>query len=269
MKLRPVKPGSSRVGLLHPGQMGAAVGAAAATVTPVLWDPTGRSPATRRRAEDAGLVGAGSLARLCADSDIILSICPPHVALEVAESVAATGFTGVYVDANAIAPGTARKVADTVAAAGASFVDGGIVGGPPRKPGTTRLFLSGDQAPDIAELFAPTVVETVVLPGAPTAASALKATYAAWTKGSAALLLAVRETARAAGVETALLAEWARSQPGLADRVAAAERSGTEKGWRWVGEMEQIAATFAEHDQPAGFHEAAAEVYRRFPRLPE
>jgi hypothetical protein len=95
-------------------------------------------------------------------------------------------------------------------------------------------------------------------------ASAVKMAYAAWTKGTAALLLAVRETARAEGVEDALVAEWARSLPDLADAHARAVRSATAKGWRWVAEMDEIAATFAAAGQPDGFHRAAAEIYRRY-----
>jgi uncharacterized protein DUF1932 len=95
-------------------------------------------------------------------------------------------------------------------------------------------------------------------------ASAVKMAYAAWTKGTAALVLAVRETARAEGVEETLVAEWARSLPGLADEHARALRSAEAKGWRWVAEMEEIAATFAAAGQPDGFHRAAAEIYRRY-----
>ena len=89
----------------------------------------------------------------------------------------------------------------------------------------------------------------------------MKCAYAAWTKGSGALLLAIRDLARAEGVEAALLEEWARSQPQLAGRLAAAERSAAAKGWRWIGEMKEIAAAFAAHGLPPGFHEAAAAVY--------
>ena len=98
-------------------------------------------------------------------------------------------------------------------------------------------------------------------------ASAVKATYAAWTKGSAALLLAIHEVARAEGVTQTLLAEWRESIPGLEERLARAERSAQAKGWRWVGEMEEIAATFAAVGAPDGFHRAAAEVYRRYERM--
>jgi hypothetical protein len=138
------------------------------------------------------------------------------------------------------------------------FVDGGIVGSPPREPGTTRLYLSGAEAQTVADLFAGTVVGTVVVADA----SALKMTYAAWSKGTAALLLAIRDVARANGVWDDLQAEWRTSAPELPERLAAAERSAAAKGWRWIREMDEIADTFAAAGAPEGFHRAAAEVYR-------
>ena len=167
-------------------------------------------------------------------------------------------------DATAVSPRTARAIGAAVETARATFVDGGIVGSPPREPGTTRLYMSGPSADAVAALFAGTVLETPVVSDRIGDASALKMAYAAWTKGTAALLLAVRETARAEGVEDALVAEWARSLPGLADQHARALRSAGAKGWRWVAEMEEIAATFAAAGQPDGFHRAAAEIYRRY-----
>jgi 3-hydroxyisobutyrate dehydrogenase-like beta-hydroxyacid dehydrogenase len=190
----------------------------------------------------------------------VLSVCPPHAALDVAR--AAEGFTGIYVDANAIAPQTARAIAGLRG----RFVDGGIVGPPPDAPGTTRLYLSGSEGKRVAGLFAGTNVEARVLGEAPGAASALKAAYAGWTKGSGALLLTVRELARAEGVEDALLEEWRLSLPQLEERSEGAARSARRKGWRWIGEMEEIARGMAAQDLPAGFHEAAADVFRRFPR---
>jgi hypothetical protein len=97
------------------------------------------------------------------------------------------------------------------------------------------------------------------------AASAVKMAYASWTKGSAALLLAARAMARAQGVEDVLLAEWGQSQADLQERSARAVRSATSKGWRWVAEMEEIASTMGAAGLPEGFHQAAAEIYRRAP----
>ena len=143
--------------------------------------------------------------------------------------------------------------------AGGRYVDGGIVGSPPREAGTTRLYLSGESAEEVRELFAGSVLDARVVPNA----SALKMAYAAWTKGTAAMLLAIRELARAEGVEDALLAEWDLSQPELRERHERAARSAEAKGWRWVGEMEEIAASFEADGLPGGFHQAAAEMYRR------
>jgi 3-hydroxyisobutyrate dehydrogenase-like beta-hydroxyacid dehydrogenase len=246
------------VGVLHPGEMGAAVaGALSGRGETVLWASAGRSPATAERAQAAGLEDAGDIGEVCRRCEILLSICPPHAALDVAR--AASGYTGIYVDANAIAPDTARAVAKLQS----RFVDSGIVGPPPHEPRTTRLYLSGREAERVAELFAGTNVDARVISGEPGAASALKAAYAGWTKGSAALLLTVRELARAEGVEDALLEEWRLSLPELEGRLPGTERSARRKGWRWIGEMEEIAHSMAAQDLPTGFHEAAAEVFRR------
>jgi 3-hydroxyisobutyrate dehydrogenase-like beta-hydroxyacid dehydrogenase len=255
------------VGLLHPGEMGAAVGRCLVGAGyPVLWVPAGRGPDTMTRARAAGLTEVASVDQLRARARIILSICPPHAALDVARSV--SGFGGLYVDANAISPATARAVASVATAGGATYVDGGIIGGPPTQAGTTRLYLSGEAAPTVGALFDGTplgarVVETGS--AGPFAASAVKMAYAAWTKGSAALLLTARALAEAEGVSGALLEEWALSQPALAGRVSGAAASASTKGWRWVGEMEEIAATMAAAGLPDGFHRAAAEVFRRAP----
>jgi 3-hydroxyisobutyrate dehydrogenase-like beta-hydroxyacid dehydrogenase len=252
------------IGLLHPGEMGSAVGAAArAGGARVLWSGEGRGASTRERAAAAGLEDAGSLAALVAASDAILSVCPPHAAADVARRVAGLGFRGTFVDANAVSPATAREIAGIVQKEGATFVDGGIIGLPPTRRGTTRLYLAGAEAPRIAALFAPGALEAIALEGGPGAASALKMAYAAYTKGHAALLLAIRALASAEGVDPALLAEWRLSQPDLPGRSEDAARSTARKAWRFVGEMEEIAATFTEAGLPGGFHQAAAEVYRR------
>ena len=236
------------VGLLHPGEMGAAVGNALVTAGhDVLWASDGRSDATRARA--GAFRDMRSVERVAEEAAVVFSVVPPHAAVDVARAL--PPFDGIYVDANAIAPATAREVAATVA----RFVDGGIVGAPP----APRLYLSGEEAAAVAGLFTGSAIETELVESA----SALKCAYAAWTKGTSALVLAVRDFARAEGVEAALVEEWSRSQPQLAERLAAAERSAAKKGWRWVGEMEEIARAFADAGLPRGFHEAAADIYRR------
>jgi 3-hydroxyisobutyrate dehydrogenase-like beta-hydroxyacid dehydrogenase len=254
------------VGLLHPGAMGAAVGRVLTRGgRVVLWASQGRSADSAARAEQAGLQDAGTATALAARSDLVVSICPPHGAVDTARAVGR--FTGLYVDANAVSPATAAEIRAVVEGAGARYVDGAIIGPPGGWDGitdtTTRLYLSGADAPAVAGLFDAGGLEALVLDGEPTAASALKMAYAGWTKGSAALLLTMRSAARAYGVEEALLREWEHSIPALPDRSVQAAHAADEKGWRWVAEMREIAATLAAADLPAGFHEAAAEVFER------
>jgi hypothetical protein len=239
------------IGLLHPGEMGAAIGTALlAAGHEVLWASDGRSEATRRRA--AAFVDTGSVANVVERSEVIFSVVPPSAAVEVAESLPL--FDGIHVDANAVSPATAARVGSLLK----RFVDGGIVGGPP----APRVYLSGPDAPRVAELFEGSAIDTELVSNA----SALKCAYAAWTKGSGALLLAIREFAQAEGIWESLAEEWARSQPQLAERLAAGDRSAAAKGWRFVAEMEEIAAAFAADGLPPGFHQAAATIWGQTPR---
>ncbi len=251
------------IALLHPGEMGAAIGACLAKRgLRVVWASAGRGAATRARAKAAGLEDLGSLEHALGEAEIVLSVCPPHGALALAHEVAGLGFGGIYVDANAISPETARNVGRVVEKSGASFVDGGIIGPPPVEGGRSRMYLAGGASAQVAALFAGSNVEAIPLDGPAGAASALKACYAGWTKGATALLAAVRALAEAEGVEAALLAEWKLSQPELHKRSEVVTAQ-ARKAWRWVGEMEEIAASFEAAGLPGGFHLAAAELYRR------
>jgi hypothetical protein len=160
----------------------------------------------------------------------VFSIYPPHGALDVARALA--GFGGIVVDANAISPRASLLIGRTVTGGGARYVDGGIIGPPPVTAGTTRLYLAGDDG-EVASLFAGSALDVVSLAGAPPAASALKMTYAAWTKTTAALLVAIRDTAAAYGVDVDLATEWAISQPHLAEAWRHARDQSQQKGWRW------------------------------------
>ena len=254
------------VGLLHPGEMGAAVGGCLVSVGhEVLWDPAGRSRASTGRALAAGLTGV-TFDRLIARSSVILSVCPPHAAPDVAHQVASAGYTGLYVDANAISVATAEQVSAVVTAAGATYVDGGIIGAPPEVAGHTRLYLSGPQAGQVRPLFNRSRLDARIAEGPLYAASSVKMAYAAWTKGSSALLLAARALARASGVERTLLSEWSLSQKALGEQSERSASAAAAKGWRWVAEMEEIADSMAAAGLPSGFHEAAADIYDRASR---
>ena len=253
------------IALLHPGNMGATIGAAAAASgARILWASEDRGSATRRRAEQAKLIDGGSLAAVVRQADVVLSVCPPHAAADVASAVAAEKFIGIYVDANAVSRGTAEEIGKIVERAGASFVDGGIIGSPVKQAGTTRLYLSGARADEIAGLFQGSMLDARAIGAEPGAASALKVAYAAWTKGTDALILAIRAYAAHEGVDHALLQEWAISQPALEKKCDRAAAVAVPKMWRYVGEMREIAEAFENAGLPGGFHLAAAELCERF-----
>ncbi len=254
--------------LLHPGAMGASLGGALVDAGhTVRWVSEGRSDATRSRAEATGLHETSDLGAATDGADVVISVCPPGRALDVATAVAATGFGGLYADVNAVAPATMRQVAEVALRGGSSPVDGGIVGPPAHRPGTTRLFLSGDRAGEVAELFDGSPLETVVVEGAIGAASATKVAYAAWTKGSSALLLAVAAFAQAEGVTETLRTEWARSQPDLADRLALVAAGTGPKAWRFADELADSGRAFADAGLPDGFGAGASEIYERLAPL--
>ena len=253
-----------KLGILHPGNMGISIAASAQNSgCEVYWASEGRSAQTRQRAEKFNLIDARTLENLCQTCSIITSVCPPHAAEEVAEQVLAQGFSGLYVDANAVSPQRATQIGARMAAAGVAFVDGGIIGGPAWEPGHTWLYLSVDGAQAIADCFQSGPLETSIIGGAIGKASALKMSYAAWTKGSTALLCAILATAEALGVWEELAQQWERDWPGFADQSVNRARRVTAKAWRFAGEMDEISATFEAAGLPGGFHAAAGELYRR------
>jgi 3-hydroxyisobutyrate dehydrogenase-like beta-hydroxyacid dehydrogenase len=252
------------IGILHPGEMGVSIAASAKNGGHnVYWASEGRGSKTRERAEHVGLQDAGTLAALCRMCQAIVSVCPPHAAEEVAEEVLAQGYTGLYLDANAISPQRAARIGERMAAAGASFVDGGIVGGPAWQPDSTWLYLSGPRAAEAEALFAAGPLETVVIGDEVGKASALKMCYAAYSKGSTALLCAVVAAAEQLGVREDLNRQWAHDDIRSPDQNAGRVLRVTAKAWRFAGEMDEIATTFRSAGLPGEFHAAAATLYRR------
>jgi len=245
------------VGFLHPGAMGARL--AAICRGERHWVSSGRSQESTDRARAASLRACESIEELSNTCSIIVSVCPPDAAEDVAASVARAGFDGIYVDANAIAPATSRRISEQFE----NFVDGGIIGPPPTTAGSTRLYLSGARSPEVADRWRDSALDTRLVDGGPGAASAVKVCFAAWTKGSAALLLAIRALADAEGITDDLVGEWKTSMPDLIARAEHTAKAVSPKAWRFAGEMEEIAAAFSANDLPAGFHGAAAELYRR------
>lgn len=254
----------SKTGILNPGAMGVSIAASAREAGhPVYWVAAGRSRASRQRAAAHNLIECGSLAELCAACDVILCVCPPHAAEAVAQSVLEAGFQGLYCDGNAISPRKAQRIGAKLEAAGIDFVDGSIVGPPAWAAGTTRFYLSGGAANQVAKLFAGSLTEAIVLGADVGRASALKMVFAAQTKGFAALLSAIQAAAEGLGVRGDLEREWGFRDPNAVAQTQNRVRNVTAKAWRFAGEMDEIAATFEMAGMPSGFFVAAAEVYGR------
>jgi 3-hydroxyisobutyrate dehydrogenase-like beta-hydroxyacid dehydrogenase len=257
---------AQRIGILHPGQMGIVVAASAQNSgNEVLWASEARSSATRERASQAGLRDAGTLTKLCELCPVMVSVCPPEFAEDIGEQVARRCYQGTYVDANAIAPERTLRIARRLEEHGAQFVDGGIIGPPTTSRNRTWLYLAGERAPDVAPYFSAGPIETEVLEGGVGRASALKMCFAAYSKGSIALAYAVLAAAEQLDVLEDLKRQWNRSGPSLPELEREISRA-VPKAWRFVAEMHEIAATFESAGLPPEFHQAAAEIFRRFPR---
>jgi 3-hydroxyisobutyrate dehydrogenase-like beta-hydroxyacid dehydrogenase len=242
--------------------MGASVGAAArSNQHTVLWASAGRSAGTQARARRADLQDAGTVADVVKASAIVLSVCPPHAAEDVAREVAELGFTGVYAECNAISPDRTRAIQQIVEKSGAHYVDGGIVGGPAwTAEAKTYLYLSGPRAEEVAACFVGSPLKARVISERIGAASALKMGYAAYTKGTTALLTAILGMVEREGVRADLAKQWGET---FTEQTVRRVCANTAKAWRFVGEMYEIAATFEGAGMPGGFHRAAAEVYER------
>jgi 3-hydroxyisobutyrate dehydrogenase-like beta-hydroxyacid dehydrogenase len=229
-----------RVGLLFPGEMGAAVGNA--VQGEVLWAGESRSEATRRRA--AAFTDVGSVEKLAEASEVVLSICPPAIAEEVAEQVFGYGFTGLFVEANAISPERMRRIAKF----GPRVVDGSIIAAQ-----GINLYLAGPGGEEVAALFETSEVKAVDLKRDLGAASALKMAFGGWNKIGIALTAQAHAIARAYGVE-----EWLEAEGVPADRLPRV----VDRAWRWAPEMEEIAEACAQLELPDGIPRGAADFYR-------
>lgn len=251
------------IAITSPGNMGAAVGGRlTAYGVKVLTKIAGRSAASRRRAADMGLVDASDSDFV--QADFLLSIVPPKVALATAEALAPAlrqaGRKPIYVDCNAISPAKAAQIGDVLAATGTPYVDGGIIGGPPREGYTPRLYVSGPEASRV-EALNRYGLDVRIVEGGIGAASALKLSYAGINKGVIGLGAAMVLAARRAGVEGALMRELSESQRALLTQFSRGVPDMFSKAERWAPEMEEI----ADYAAIAG----EAEIYRGFARLYE
>jgi len=262
------------IGIVSPADMGHAVGRVLkGGGRRVLTSLAGRSARSRKFAEAAGLEDAGSLNGVMAAADLVLSIMPPASALgfarEAATAMQRTGKRPHFVDCNAISPATVQEISRVIASAGATFSDCGIIGPPPGGRGTgataqgqaTRLYVSGPHAETLKELdgngiaIKPLGVEVG-------RASGMKMVYSALNKGALGLYTATLITAERLGLTGELMSELGASQKAIHERINAAVPWLATDAERWIGEMEEISATFASVGVTPRYHEGAADIYR-------
>ncbi len=253
------------VAILSPGDMGAAIGRVLKSEgLDVLTCLEGRSALTHLRAEEAGLRAVPDCDTLVREAGLVLSVLVPAeaeaVGRRVAESMRRTGARPVYADCNAVAPATVTRIEGLIGDAGACFIDAGIIGGPPQRPGaSTRFYCSGPDTSAFEALRDHGLDVRVVGPKIGQA-SGLKMVYAASTKGTTALWTELLTAARALGLEEALAQELASNRVGA--QVMAGIPSMPRRARRWVGEMEEIAATFEALGLTPRILEGAADLYR-------
>ncbi|MBW1699781.1 MAG: NAD(P)-dependent oxidoreductase [Deltaproteobacteria bacterium] len=257
---------SQKVGLLSPGDMGHVVGRVISeNGMPVITCLDGRSDRTRSLARKAGIEPVSTYEDLVREADLILSILVPAEAGNAAERVCRalqrTGEHVVYVDCNAVAPSTVKSIGALVESAGGRFVDAGIIGPPPRKKGTTRFYASGREAAQFEALNA-YGLDVRVIGSEIGQASGMKMTYAALTKGTAALSTELLVAAWKMGLFETLKEEFLLSQRARFEVIEQWLPALPPKSRRWVGEMEEIAKTFQELNLTPKIYQGAADVYR-------
>jgi len=254
----------NHVGILHPGEMGISIAASIQNAQhSVYWASAGRSTETIKRAGKYKLIDAENVANLCEQCEIIVSVCPPEAASDVANQAIEHRFRGYYLDANAISPQRSEEIDRVLTSAGIKYVDGGIIGPPAWNNGTTHLYLSGTHANKVSPLFESGPLSVHILSDNVSDAAALKMCFAAYTKSSTALLSAILAVSEKLGVREALYEQWSYDNPNFAAQTENRVRGNTKKAWRFVAEMEEIAATFEAAGVPGGTQTTAAEIYRR------
>ena len=260
------------VAILSPGDMGHAIGRALGEHgLEVITCLDGRSERTRGLAGTGGFSDVPTLEDMVSQADLVLSILVPSeavgVASRVADAIRVAGSDTPFADCNAVSPQSALVMSEMINAAGGRFIDGSIIGGPPGRGAPPRVYVSGPDSSLMTELDGKGIVVRSVGNGIGRA-SAIKMCYAAGTKGTAALYAALLTAAEALGVSEELAAELRTSQPDVYKRMEGQVPGMPIPAARWIGEMEQIAATFEHVGVTPAFHQGAAEMFRLLSQTP-
>ena len=260
------------VAIISPGDMGHSVGRALGEHgLDVITCLAGRSDRTRKLAKLGRFRDVPSLEAMVSEADLVVAILPPSAALktagQVAEAMASAGKKRPYADCNAVSPETTRGIGKEITRVGADYIDGGIIGSPPGKGVPTRFYVSGERADIMTELNGKGIDVRPI--GAEIGrASAIKMCYAALTKGTNTLYTAVLVAAEVMGLTDELREEFLYSQQDAYKQMQARVPSLPPDSERWIGEMNEIAATFEAAGVTPRFHQGAAEVYRLLASTP-
>lgn len=254
------------IGIISPGEMGSAIGRYLINDDHrVITCLTGRSERTKQFSIAAGIQNVPTLHELVIESDLILSIMVPSEAEHLAESVSsafcATGENTYFADCNAVSPKTSIAIGSIISKSGGRYIDAGIIGGPPTELTSPRFYVSGPHHQAMKELDG-SGIQIKPLGDEIGRASAIKMCYASLTKGTWALYIALLTTAELLGLSDELKEEFAFSQPQTLRTMESRLASIPSKAERWIGEMEEIADTFADQGVTPFFHRGSAEIYR-------
>ena len=264
--------GLEAIAILSPGDMGHGVGKVLVEAGyDVITCLDGRSQRTRDLAASAGIRDVRPLEDMTVEADLIMSILVPAEAVVVARAAAdamrASGASRPFADCNAVSPRSASEMASIISAAGGEYIDGGIIGGSPANGAVPRFYTSGPQAGLMDELDGKGIAIRNLGPGI-TRASGMKMCYASMTKGTNALRVAMLTTAYALGLYDELIEELEDSQGDALSAMESQIPGLPANAGRWIGEMEEIAATFDAAGVTPGFHEGAAEIFRLLDSTP-
>ena len=253
------------VGVMSPGDMGSGVGGVLKkNGLRVLTALDGRSDASKKRAAEEDFEDVESLDELVKQCDLVLSILVPSEALlfaqDIAEAIVRTNSEIAVADCNAVSPATGIKIDEIITAAGGKFIDSGIIGPSPRMGASPRFYASGEHAHILGELDGKGI-DVPIMDGPVGRASGLKMVYAALTKGAAALHASTLMTATSLGIYDDLIKELELSQSGTLETMGRV-KSISAQAFRWIGEMEEIAATFEDVGTTPNIHTGAAETFQ-------
>ncbi len=261
---------NKNIGFLHPGDMGVFLAHSVQNSGyEALWFSEQRSQSTRQRAEQQAMVEVSSLVELCEQSSVIISICPPHAASDVAHQVLQHPFSGIFVEANAISPELSKKLSAAFAKKGVSYVDAAVFGGTNLTSKNTQIFLSGPKADHIASCFSSGPVIPKVISDEIGKASAIKMCRSMYNKGTKAMLYAITSAAEHYGVRDDLARLWDHENTDFSKQTYHSMQQASKKAWRFSGEMDEISSTFHSAGLPDGFSQASSEVYRRLAKFKE